>query len=221
MIWCLCLKNKYVSPQSIRISTAIAVLTFNEGELSLFGVMYDLGLAPSSQVYQSISNRVHKLETSRTFKKKYNFQRQRRRMKVVKQYREKALLKSEGGGSYRGGQFGAESTQRKMRLQTRGRGRQERRVSTCVKKKLKERTTPSLSSPSSSDDYSNSSDESTTLCVICNQREPDPVALRRVGKKIESQRVCCDVCSDWIHCYCADVDYETVSAGSFTCDKCS
>ena len=221
MIWCLCPKNKYVSPQSIRKSTAIVVLNFNEGELSLFGVMYDLGLAPSSQVYQSISNRVHKLETSRTSKKKSNFQRRRRRMKVVKQYREKALLKSEGGESYRGGQFGAESTQRKMRLQTRGRGRQARRVTTGVKRKLKERTpTPSLSSPSS-DDHSSSSDESTTLCAICNQREPDPVALRRVGKKIESQWVCCDVCLDWIHCYCADVDYETVSAGSFTCDKCS
>ena len=115
--------------------------------------------------------------------------------------------------------MGAESTQRKMPLQTRRRGRQARRVSTGVKRKLKERT-PSLSSPSS-DDHSSSSDESTTLCAICNQREPDPVALRQVGKKIESQWVCCDVCSDWIHCYCADVDYETVSAGSFTCDKCS
>ena len=69
--------------------------------------------------------------------------------------------------------------------------------------------------------YSSSSDESTTLCAICNQREPNPVALRRVGKKIESQCVCCDVCSDWIHCYRADVDYETISAGSFTSDKCS
>ena len=98
--------------------------------------------------------------------------------------------------------------------------RQARRVSTGVKRKLKERTTPSLSSPSSDDGYSSSSDESTTLCAICNQREPDPVALRRVGKKIESQWVCCDVCSDWIHCYCADVHYETVSVGSFTCDKC-
>ena len=113
-----------------------------------YGVMYDLGLAFSSQVYQSISNRLHKLETSRTSKKTSNFQRRRRRMKV-KQYRLKALLKSEGGGSYRGGQFGAESTQRKMRLQTRRWGRQARRVSTGVKRKLKERTTPSLSSPSS------------------------------------------------------------------------
>ena len=220
MIWSLCSKSKYVSPQSIRISTAIAVLNFNEGELSLFGIMYDLGLAPSHQVYQSICNRVHKLESSHTSKKKSNFQRRRRRMKLVKQYREKALLKSEGGVSYRGGQFGAESTQSKKRGRTRGLVRQARRVSTGLKRKLKERSAPSISSPSSGD-ASGSSDESTTLCAICDQREPDPVALRRVGKKVESQWVCCDVCSDWVHCYCADVDYETVSAGSFTCDKCS
>ena len=219
MIWSLCSKNKYVSPQSIRISTAIVVLTFNEGEVSLFILMYDLGLAPSRQVYKSIFNRVHKLESSRTSKKKSNFQRRRRRMKFVKQYRDKALLKSEGGGSYRGGQFGAESTHNKRCRKTRGRGRLAGRVSTGMKRKLKERTT-SISSPSSGDP-SSSSDEPTTLCVICNHREPDPVALRRVGKKIESQWVCCDVCSDWVNCYCADVDYETVSAGSFTCDKCS
>ena len=220
MIWSLCSKNKYVSPQSIRISTAIAVLNFNEGELSLFGIMYDLGLAPSLQVYKSISNRVHKLESSRTSKRKSNFQRRRRRMKLVKQYREKALLKSEGGGSYRGGHYGAENTQSKMRGRTRGRSRQARGVSTGVKRKLKARSTPSVSSPSSGD-ASSSSDESTTLCAICDKREPDPVALRRVGKKIESQWVCCDVCSDWLHCYCADVDYESISAASFTCDKCS
>ena len=89
-----------------------------------------------------------------------------------------------------------------------------------MKRKLKGRSAASVSSQSSRD-ASCSSDESTTLCAICNQREPDPVALRRVGKKIESQWVCFDVCSYWIHCYCADVDYETVSAGTFTCDKCS
>ena len=107
-----------------------------------------------------------------------------------------------------------------MRGQTRGRGGQARRVSTGVKRKLKERSTPSVSSPSSGDG-SSSSHESTTLYAICNKREPDPVALRRIGKKIESQWVCCDECSDWIHCYCADVEYKTVSVGSFTCDKCS
>ena len=146
MIWCLCSKNKYVSPPSIRISTAIAVLSFNEGELSLFGIKYDLGLSPFRQAYHSIINRGHKLQYSRTAKIKSNFQRRRRRMKLVKQHREKALLKSEGGGSYRGGRYGAESTQREMRGKTRGRGRQARGVSTGVKRKLKERSTPSISS---------------------------------------------------------------------------
>ena len=74
----------------------------------------------------SLCNRVRKLESSRTSKEKSNFQRRRGRMKLAKLFREKALLKSEGGGSYRGGQFGAEHTQRKMRAQTRGRGRQAR-----------------------------------------------------------------------------------------------
>ena len=181
--------------------------------------MYDLGLSPSRQAYLSIVSRIHQ-QSSRTSRIKSNFQRRRRRMKLVKQYREKALLKSEGGGSYKGGRYGAENTQSKRPRQTRGRSRQARRVSTGLKRKLKERSTPSVSSQSSGDP-SSSLDESTTLCAICNQREPDPVALRRVGKKIESQWVCCDVCLDWVHCYCADVDYETVSEGSFTCDKCS
>ena len=91
------------------------------------------------------------------------------------------------------------STQSKMRLQTRGRVRHARRVSTGVKRKLKECTTPSISSPSSND-ASSSSDESTTLCGTCNQSEPDPVALRRIRRKIESQWVCCDVCLHWVHC---------------------
>ena len=109
-------------------------------------------------------------------------------MKLAKQFREKELLKSEGGGTYRGGQFGAEHTQRKMIARPRGWGRQARRVSTGLKRKLKERSTPSVSSQSTVD-ASSGSDESITLCAICNQREPEQAALRRVGKKIESQWV--------------------------------
>ena len=58
MIWCLCPRISMCL-----ISTAIAVLTLNEGELSLFGIMYDLRLPPYRQVYRSISNRVHKLHS--------------------------------------------------------------------------------------------------------------------------------------------------------------
>ena len=147
IIWCICPKNKHVSPQSFRISTAIAVLSFNEGELSLFGMMYDLGLSPSRQAYRSIVIRFHQ-QSSRTSMIKSNFQR-RRRMKLVKQYREKALLKSKGGGACKGGRYGAENTQRKRLWQTRGRSRQASRVSTGLKRKLKARSTPSVSSQSS------------------------------------------------------------------------
>ena len=43
-IWCLCPKAKHVSPQSVTISTAIAVTLFNEEELSIYGLMKYLQL---------------------------------------------------------------------------------------------------------------------------------------------------------------------------------
>ena len=46
-IWNLCPKAKYVSPQSVVISTAVAVTIFNEGELSIYGFMKDLLLKPT------------------------------------------------------------------------------------------------------------------------------------------------------------------------------
>ena len=79
---------------------------------------------------------------------------------------------------------------------------------------------PSVSSQSSGDD-SSSSDELTTIWALCDHREPDPVAIRRVRKKIDFKWVCCVVCLDWVHCFCADVVFETVCAGSFTCEKTS
>ena len=45
-IWNLCPKAKYVSPQSVTISTAVAVTIFNEGELSVYGFMKNLQLKP-------------------------------------------------------------------------------------------------------------------------------------------------------------------------------
>ena len=56
-IWSLCPMNKYISPQSIRISTVIAILALNQGKLSLFGILNDLGLSPSWSVYRSIVKR--------------------------------------------------------------------------------------------------------------------------------------------------------------------
>ena len=133
---------------------------------------------------------------------------------------EEKLFSSQKAAEATEEEFSEQRVHRRRCVCRRGRGKQARRVSASTKRNLKERDTPSISSPSSGD-ASSSLDESTTLEQFCDQREPDPVALRRVGKKNKSLCVCCDVCSDWVHCYCADVDYETVSAGSFTCDKCS
>ena len=73
-----------------------------------------------------------------------------------------------------------------------------------VKRTIKERSVSSISTQSSSDS-SSSSDESDTLCSICHQRKPEPIAKRRIGKKNQSEWVCCDKCCEWVHCYCADV----------------
>ena len=56
-----------------------------------------------------------------------------------------------------------------------GGGKLQRRTgqSTCLNRKLKERSTPSAPSQSSGE-ASSGSDESTTLCAICNQRDPAP-----------------------------------------------
>ena len=217
MIWSRCPKNVYVSPRSIRISTALAILTFNETELSLFGIMTDLGLSPSRRVFRSIYCRVMKLQSSRVSQAKTNTKRRRRRLKLAKESREKALLRSEGGSSYKSGHFGSEQTRRRSR----GRGAVGRASSRVTKRGVQNRNlSPDSSLPSSND--STNSDESTTLCAICHLREPEPFTQRRVGHKMDPlDWVCCDQCSEWHHCYCVDVEFESVSTTSFLCHKCS
>ena len=58
-IWNFCPKAKYISPQSIGISTGIAVTFFNDGKLSLYGLLSDLKLNPSYTCYRSLCRREH------------------------------------------------------------------------------------------------------------------------------------------------------------------
>ena len=217
MIWSRCPKNVYVSPRSIRISTAVAILAFNETELSLFGIMTDLGLSPSRRMFRSIYYRIMKLQSSRISQAKSNTKRRRRRLKLAKESREKALLRSEGVSSYKSGHFGSEQTRRRIR----GRGAVGRASSRAAKRSVRNRNfSPDFSLPSSDD--STKSDESTMLCAISHMREPEPFSQRRVRHKIDPlDWVCCDQCLEWHHCYCADVEFESVSTISFLCHKCS
>ena len=57
--WNFCPKSRYLSPQSIRVSTAIAVAILNEGELCLYGYMRDLNLNLSYTFVRSALKREH------------------------------------------------------------------------------------------------------------------------------------------------------------------
>ena len=95
-----------------------------------------------------------------------------------------------------------------------------RASSRAAKRGVQNRNLSPDSSLPSSDDSTNS-DESTTLCAICHLREPEPFTQRRVGHKIDPlDWVCCDQCLEWNHCYCVDVEFESVSTTSFLCHKC-
>ena len=87
-IWNLCPKGKY-SPQSI--STAIAVIYFNEGEVSLFGLLNDLKLHPSYVSFRSLCKRDQIGDKHRAYFKKANMDRRTRRQKLTKERCEKDL----------------------------------------------------------------------------------------------------------------------------------
>ena len=57
IIWNFCPKAKYISPQSVTVSTAVAVTVFNEGELSVYGFMEDLELHPTLLAFRSLCKR--------------------------------------------------------------------------------------------------------------------------------------------------------------------
>ena len=59
MIWNFCPKAKCISPQSIRISTGIAVSCFNDTQLCIFGLLSDLLLNPSHTSFRHLLGREH------------------------------------------------------------------------------------------------------------------------------------------------------------------
>ena len=57
-IWNFCPQPKYISPQSVRFSTLIAITMFNDGVLSIFGLMSEQNLNPSYTSFRSLCKRV-------------------------------------------------------------------------------------------------------------------------------------------------------------------
>ena len=113
----------------MRISTAIAVTVFNEGELCLYGIMHDLKLHPSYTSFRSLCKREHTKQLHRNYIKKANRNRRARRQKQAKLQREQQLLRLEGGQSYKSSSFGAETFTKPT---TSRRARRPRRVSAAT-----------------------------------------------------------------------------------------
>ena len=170
VIWNFCPKAKYISPQSVLISTAIAVTVFNEGELCLYGIMHDMKLHPSHISFRSICKREQTKQQHRNYTKKANRNRRARRQKLSKLRREQQLLRLEGGRSYKSSSFGTEnfttsSKPRRARRQRRVCAVTTRRVTTTRGKGVKRRLTPAPDSNDSchsipDNDFSNTEDES-------------------------------------------------------------
>ena len=231
-IWNLCPKAKYLSPQSVGISTAVAVTIFNEGELSIYGFMKDLQLQPTYLSFRSLIKREQTKRRRQTYFKNTNLNRRIRRQKLTKERREKELLKLEGGYSYQSSTFGSEkfSEPFKKRPSRTNRPRSRRIFTNPTRGKGLKRhhetiADDSLSSTAiiSSSDTDNSGNESSeTECVICEERQPPTERHRSISKWSRVNWVGCDSCDRWFHLCCTDLPSGTeVSSITYNCYYCT
>ena len=229
-IWNLCPKAKYVSPQSVTISTAVAVTIFNEGELSVYGFMKDLQLKPDYLSFRSIIKWEQTKQKSRSYFRKANLNRRVRRQKLGKERREKYLLRLEGGHSYQSSSFGSETFTKKRPSRTKR--PRARRLTTAVPtektpagdKSVKRRRVVQVAntSPSnSSSDTDDSSGASSGVCDICQQRQPPQDRHRSIYKWSKVIWNGCDNCDLWFHYCCTELEKATdVSSIQFVCHNC-
>ena len=227
IIWNFCPKAKYISPQSVAISTAVAVTVFNEGELSIYGFMEDLQLHPTCLAFRSLYKREDTKVKNRDYFRKKNMARRTRRHKSAKERREKDLLRHEGGHSYKSGSFGSETfSNPPKRVPIRTRRPRARRTTTTTRTEVTRRqddlTEDSPTTSSSNSDTDNSSDSSSaTVCDICHERQP-PSQRRSISKWSRINWVGCDSCDRWFHQGCTELPKNTdVSSIDFICYHCT
>ena len=224
-IWNFCPKSKYISPQSVRISTSIAITIFNDGELSIFGLMSELNLNPSYTSFSSLCRRADTRRQHMTSIRKKNIDRRARRQRLMRERRERDLLRAEGGRSYKSVSFGSEvirETPKKTSTRSRARGRRRGRTPSTRGKAVKRRQIPDDSSESSKEsDVSTASGSSAGVCDICERRQPPPQTHRAIYGKATVHWIGCDDCDRWFHQCCTELDDDLdVSTIDYTCYNC-
>ena len=108
-IWNLFLKAKYVTPQSVTISTTVTATIFNGGELPIYEFMKDIQLKPNYLSFSSIIRRKEIKRKKRSYIRRATLDRRTRRQKLRKERRERDLIREEGGQSYKSISFGLET----------------------------------------------------------------------------------------------------------------
>ena len=234
VIWNFCPKTKFISPQSIHISTAIAVSIFNEGELCLYRFMSELNLNPTPLAFRSFCRREQVRQISRSYFKKANIRRRGRRLRLSKQRRETGLLKKQGK-SYESSSFGAEtfitpSKPQRIRGQRRPRRSATSRATTSRGKGMKRRLIPTRDSDESDkpepiisdSDFSHSDkevdDTTKDICGICNQSHP-PLQRALISKLARIKWLLCAECGRTYHQRCTELD-RGADVSSYICFNC-
>ena len=233
-IWCLCPKAKYVSPQSVTISTAVAVTLFNEGELSIYGFMRDLQLGTTYLSFRSIIKREETKRKRRSYFKKANLNRRVRRQKLAKERREKDLLRKEGGRSYQSSSFGSETfskpvKRRPSRARTsRPRGRttstrsRGRRISTTKSTRGKRQHADTSDNSISPVDLNSPSDtdESTSVVTPTTSRSKRIATTKSTRGKRQHADTSDDSISSMDPNSPSDTDESTSGSSEGVCDIC-
>ena len=217
----------------MRISTAIAVTLFNDGEISLYGLLSYLELNPSYISFRSLCMREKKRKQHLTAACKKNIDRRARRQTTMRERRERDLLRAEGGCSYKSSSFGSEVTPTPTRgkgtlASTRGKGIKrlltsaDSPLASTRRKGVKRHLTSADSSePSSDTDVSTASGSSTDVCDICERRQPPSQTHRTIYGKAQVQWVGSDECDRWFHKCCTELDDEVdVSTIDYICLNC-
>ena len=107
MLWHNSPKSKHVDQRSLQASTALAVLSFNDGYLSYSRVMQELGLTISQHtlVYLSRRDKLRNLEKARRVKET---QKRRRRQMSAQTLVAESSRKRRDKKIYASGRFGSE-----------------------------------------------------------------------------------------------------------------
>ena len=107
MLWHNSPKSKHVGQKSLSASTALAVLSFNDGSLSYSRVLEELGLTLSNQTLQYLSRRDHIRNLMRARRVKETQKRRRRQMTAHTRVAESSRRRRDKS-VYKSAQFGSE-----------------------------------------------------------------------------------------------------------------